>query len=36
MKRVFRRYHKNSIMVQVVMLLILTLAIYFGAYYQGG
>jgi hypothetical protein len=36
MKELFRLYHKNSILVQVLIILILTCLIYFGAYYQGG
>jgi|GEM_PF-1609988 len=33
MKRIIRNYQKNGILLQVLIILILTLAIYFAAYY---
>ncbi len=36
MKRVFRHYHKNSILVQVLIIFLLTCLIYFGVYFQAG
>jgi hypothetical protein len=33
MRKVFRDYYKNSILVQVSIILILTLVIFFGVYF---
>ncbi len=36
MKRVLRNHHKNGIVIQILIILILTLVIFFAAYYQPG
>lgn len=36
MKNKFREFHKQNLLLQVLIILILTLVIFFAAYYQPG